>query len=91
VILDGNNKDLPKLKLDYPCKWRYKLVGKEKDLMRKAVCEVIDQKEHTLTDSNSSKTGKFSSLNLDLLVHNEDERNFIYEALKEHKDISMVL
>jgi len=30
-------------------------------------------------------------MNLDLLVHNEDDRNFIYEALKAHQNIKMVL
>jgi putative lipoic acid-binding regulatory protein len=59
--------------------------------MQKAIHEVILEREHTLEHSNSSKTGKYISLNLDLLVHNEDDRNFIYEALKAHQHIKMVL
>jgi putative lipoic acid-binding regulatory protein len=90
VILDGNEKQ-PKLELDYPCQWRYKIVGEEKDKMITAVCEIISEKEHTIENSNKSKSGKYTSLNLDLLVHNEDERNFIYEALKAHQHIKMVL
>ncbi len=90
VILDANNKQ-PKLELDYPCQWRYKIVGEQKDKMITAVCDVISEKEHSIEESNSSKNGKYTSLNLDLLVHNEDERNFIYEALKAHQHIKMVL
>jgi putative lipoic acid-binding regulatory protein len=30
-------------------------------------------------------------MSLDLIVQNEDERSFIYEALKKHKNIKMVL
>ena len=90
MILDGKS-DTPKLELEYPCQWRYKLVGEEKDKMITAVCEVISEKEHTIEHSKSSKSGKYTSLNLDLLVHNEDERNFIYEALKAHQNIKMVL
>jgi putative lipoic acid-binding regulatory protein len=90
VILDGNHKQ-PKLELDYPCQWKYKLIGEEEAKMIEAVCEVISEKEHNIEHSNSSKSGKYISLNLDLLVHNEDERNFIYEALKAHQNIKMVL
>jgi uncharacterized protein len=90
VILDGNG-ETPKLELDYPCQWRYKIVGSDRTLMIDAVCEIIPNKEHTIAHSNSSKSGKYTSLNLDLLVHNEDERNFIYEALKAHQHITMVL
>jgi len=49
------------------------------------------EREHTLTVSNKSKTGKYTSMNLDMLVHNEDDRTFIFEALKKHQDIKMVL
>ncbi len=90
MILDGNTP-LPKLELKYPCTWRYKLVGEEKERMIEAVCEVILEKEHTLTHSNQSRTGRYTSLNLDLLVMNEEERTFIYEALKAHQHIKMVL
>ncbi len=90
MILDGN-EPLPKLELDYPCQWRYKLVGEEKERMIEAVCEVILEKEHTLSHSNQSRSGRYTSLNLDLLVMNEEERTFIYEALKAHQHIKMVL
>jgi putative lipoic acid-binding regulatory protein len=85
------NDSTQKLELTYPCSWSYKLIGHEKEVMQKAIHEVILEREHTLEHSNSSKTGKYTSLNLDLLVHNEDDRNFIYEALKAHQHIKMVL
>ena len=53
--------------------------------------DVIEDRIHTLTHSKNSKSGKYISMNLDMLVHNEDDRNFIYEALKKHQDIKMVL
>jgi putative lipoic acid-binding regulatory protein len=80
-----------KLELDYPCKWAYKLIATEKLALQRAIKDVIDEREHTLTHSNNSKSGKYISMNLDMLVHNEDDRNFIYEALKKHQDIKMVL
>lgn len=80
-----------KLELTYPCLWSYKLIGYEKEAMQKAIHDVIIEREHKLEHSNVSKTGKYISLNLELLVHNEDDRNFIYEALKAHQHIKMVL
>ena len=85
------NDSKKKLELEYPCSWTYKLIGYEKEAIQKAIHEVILKREHTLTHSNKSKTGKYVSMNLDLVIHNEDERNFIYEALKAHQHIKMVL
>ncbi len=80
-----------KLELVYPCSWAYKLIAGEKEALQKAIHDVIEEREHKLVHSNNSKTGKYVSMNLELLVHNEDDRNFIYEALKAHSNIKMVL
>jgi len=80
-----------KLELEYPTSWKYKLIGHEKEAIQKAISDVILEREHSLSHSNNSKTGKYVSMNLELVVMNEDERNFIYEALKAHQHIKMVL
>ena len=80
-----------KLELEYPCNWAYKLIASEKKALEQAIRDVIDEREHKLTHSKNSKKGKYISMNLDMLVHNEDDRNFIYEALKKHQDIKMVI
>ena len=85
------NDSTQKLELSYPCSWSYKIIGYEKEAIQRAIHEVILEREHSLTSSNESKTGKYISMNLDLVVTNEDERNFIYEALKAHQNIKMVL
>ena len=80
-----------KLELTYPTDWRYKVIGVERKKLEQAVRDVILEREHTISHSNASRTGKYVSMNLDLLVQNEDERQFIYEALKAHQYIKMVL
>ena len=80
-----------KLELVYPCSWSYKLIAFEEEALKEAICDVIYEREYKLTYSKSSKGGKYISMSLDMLVHNEDDRNFIYEALKTHKNIKMVL
>ncbi len=85
------NDSKKKLELTYPCGWSYKLIGYEKEAIQKAIHDVIIEREHKLTHSNKSKGGKYTSMNLDLVIQNEDERNFIYEALKAHQNIVRVL
>ena len=85
------NDKKEKLELNYPCSWSYKLIGFEKELIIDAICEVILKREYKLTESNKSKSGKYISMNLDLVVYNEDERNFIFQELKAHQHIKMVL
>lgn len=80
-----------KLELTYPCSWSYKLIASEVEALKQAIRDVIDEREHKLTHSKNSKGGRYVSMNLDMLVHNEDDRNFIYEALKAHQHIKMVL
>ncbi|HUH43114.1 MAG: DUF493 domain-containing protein [Sulfurimonas sp.] len=85
-----NDRD-EKLQLEYPCSWSYKLIATEVEALKQAIRDVIDEREHKLIHSKNSKGGKYISMNLDMLVHNEDDRNFIYEALKAHQNIKMVL
>lgn len=80
-----------KLELDYPCSWEYKIITLSKEDALKGVKEVILEKEFSLEASKTSKKGKFSSFTLEVLVHNEDERVSIYQMLKEHSLIKMVL
>ncbi len=80
-----------KVLIEYPSNWQYKLVTLHEDHTKEAVQDIINDRLHTLTHSKSSKGGKYVSMNLELLVHNEEDRNFIYEALKAHQRVKMVL
>ncbi|MGA1933249.1 YbeD family protein [Arcobacter sp. YIC-464] len=80
-----------KLKLDYPCNWKYKIVVLETINIKKVVTEVISKREHSVKESKVSKKGKFKSYTLELLVHSDDDRTGLYENLGNHDDIKMVL
>jgi len=79
------------VQIEYPCSWQYKLITEHEDHTKEAILDVINERLHTLTHSNNSKSGKYVSMNLEILVQNEDDRNFIYEALKAHQKVKMVL
>ena len=85
------NDSEKKVVLEYPCNWCYKVIATEEKALRQAITDVIDERDHSLEHSNKSKTGKYVSMNLDILVHNDDDRTFIFDALKKHQAIKMVL
>jgi len=80
-----------KLELNYPCSWEYKLVVLEDCNIKKCVKEIVFEREHSIKQSKTSSKGKFKSYNLEMLVHNEDDRKEIFKLLGDHKDIKMVL
>lgn len=80
-----------KPRIDYPCRWSYKILGTGEAALRDTVAEVVREKEHTLSLSNTSRTGRYVALNLEMTVADEDERVSIYRALAAHPAVKMVL
>lgn len=85
------NESTDKLELEYPCNWCYKVIGFERAGIEIAALEIFCERRYSLKPSNSSKSGKYISMNLELLVHNEEERTYFYETLKAHPHVKMVL
>ncbi len=77
--------------IDYPCEWEYKAIGWDEDSMREAIVEIMADREHEVSFSRTSRTGRYSSLLLVVTVESEDQRNAIFRALQEHRHIRMVL
>jgi len=87
-VLNLNEK---KLKLEYPCKWCYKIVIDKNDDAKKISKEVLANKNHNISESKTSKKGKFKSYNVDLTIESEKERLDLYNKFKNHKDVIMVI
>ena len=77
--------------IHYPCEWSFKVIGPDKQLVRSAAEGVMAQREYLLHYSRGSKTGKYHSWNIDLVVKDEDDRNQIFADLKSHTAITMVI
>ena len=80
-----------KLQLEYPCPWVYKIIGSDENEMRRAVAEIICDRSCKITPSRDSKTDKYHCLNVELSVESESHRTALYEALKAHRAIKIVL
>ena len=77
--------------IDYPCPWGYKVIGTDMERLRSAIAEVIQERPHTATPSNRSVTGRYHCLNVDIVVASEECRLEIYEGLRRHPAVKIVL
>ena len=87
----AQKNDMCKAKLDYPCQWLYKVIGTDHEQLRQAIMEIITNIPCKINLSNSSSSGKYLCLNLEITVQSEEERNSIYLNLKAHPNIKIVL
>ena len=86
-----NKGKMCKLQLNYPCRWLYKVIGSDREKLHEALLEIVRDESCCISYSNSSSTGKYHCLNLEVTVQSEEERNSIYRAIKAHPRIKIVL
>jgi putative lipoic acid-binding regulatory protein len=77
--------------IDYPCQWGYKVIGTDEAVLRSAITEVVQDISHSVTPSNRSASGKYICLNVEIHVLTEDQRLTIYESLRRHPAVKIVL
>ena len=75
----------------FPCRWEYRVIGTASARIRKAILNVIEGAEHSLTFSRFSQGGKYISFALEVTVRNEEHRNAIHDGLKSQPCIKAVL
>ncbi|RWX45152.1 hypothetical protein VT99_12873 [Candidatus Electrothrix marina] len=80
-----------KPEIHYPCVWQYKVIGMERQAIQAALSKKLGDAPYSLSESRTSKQGKYISLNLELTVHNEEQRLHLYSALTADPSIKLVL
>jgi putative lipoic acid-binding regulatory protein len=88
LIINGSGG---KPDIAYPCPWGYKVIGSDVERLRSAIAEVIQERPHTVTPSNKSLTGKYHCLDVEIVVTSEECRLEIYESLRKHPAVKVVL
>ena len=79
------------LQIRYPCSWSYRVVGRDERAVRRAIADVVQERDHSVERSNESKTGKYVSLKLTLDVMDADDRTSTFDALRRHPEVELVL
>ncbi|MEN6492896.1 MAG: DUF493 domain-containing protein [Thermoguttaceae bacterium] len=80
-----------KVEIRYPCAWTYTVIGADRRAMEQVVADVVGEIDYTLTISHVSSTGKYCSLQLELIVETETHRTDIFHALRRHPAIKAVM
>ena len=89
--MESLNDKLKEAKLSYPREWGFKIIGRDKEKLKEAIKEIMGDRKHLSSSGNSSKNGKFHSYNASCEVKDAKERDELFKAFSEHKDIDMVI
>lgn len=84
------NLNIQKPYIVYPCKWEYRVIGTDEEVLRKLIFDIMPREYDIKLGKHSSK-GHFVSLYVNLEVQNEEERNAIFAALQTDKHVKMIL
>ena len=79
------------LRIDYPCRWDYQVIGEDEQRMRIAVAGIVGNVEYVLTLAHRSEKARYCSLHLTLQVKSAEQRVAIFEELRRHTDVRYVL
>ncbi len=79
------------LELQYPCPWSYRVIGRDLLSLQAAVATVIGARDYTVSAGHESSGGRYHSVNVELIVESEAQRQSIFHDLVRHADIAYVL
>ncbi|WP_295737598.1 DUF493 domain-containing protein [uncultured Helicobacter sp.] len=84
------NLDLQKPNITYPCKWEYRIIGKDEKKLRELIFEIMPR-EYEVKFGKNSAQGHYVSLYVEVEVLSEKERNEIFATLQKSQEVKMVL
>ena len=82
-------KEKPTIK--YPCSWTYKVIGSDEVALRHAIETIMGNSNLLITLSHTSSGGKYCSLNVELVVEDDETRLKYYQHLKNHAAVKVVM
>ena len=92
MITLGENNDYPeKVKIDYPCEWTYKVIGEDCTLLKEAITKACGGHTPAISHSQTSKSGKYDSLEVKVNVPSEEMRLDIFGKLQAAPAVKFVL
>jgi putative lipoic acid-binding regulatory protein len=81
----------PSLDITYPCTWGYTVIGPCEASLRVAIAVVVGDAEHSVEMGNTSRSGRYVSLRLSVVVTSDGQRQSIHRALARHPEVRVVL
>jgi len=81
----------PRPDIDYPCTWRYRIIGTSEQGVREAARHAAQDDTVDLQRGNQSRSGAYESFEMELTVQSEAHRNRVFRALQNHEAVKFVL
>lgn len=79
------------LNLNYPCEWEYRVIGSDSTLLDEAIKDVMGARVFQCREGRQSDGGKWTTKVVTLEVQDEAERIGLYEELRTHEAVKIVL
>ncbi len=83
------NQEKPQIQ--YPCLWQYKVISTDRQVVRRRIAALLQDVRCEISDSHSSRTGRYACLNVEIEVRDETMRNTVYRLLREMETVKFVL
>jgi putative lipoic acid-binding regulatory protein len=78
-------------RIEYPCWWTYAIIGPDEENLRLAAGEISRGLKHRVNFSKESAKKRYVSLQVEIWVASEEERNRLFMAFKDHPHVRVVL
>jgi len=78
-------------RIEYPCRWIYKVIGGDADEMHTALREIFQERSCEVSLSRRSRRGAYQCLNVKTTVFSDDDRRFLFSQLSRHQAVKIVL
>jgi putative lipoic acid-binding regulatory protein len=75
----------------YPCRWSYVVVGEGESELMAHIAHTVGDAEHQKATSRNSATGKYVSIEVTVLVRDEEHRLGLFRALGTHPAVRVVI
>ncbi len=80
-----------RLEIIYPCIWSYTIIGEDCESLREAILTACAPNPVQITHSHTSSGGKYHSMEARLEVRDEAGRLAIFDLLKTHPAVKILL
>ena len=88
-MTDNAEESIPVL--EYPRVWEFRVIGQSAERLREIIAQVMGEQEHAIAPGNTSRGRKYVSLNVTVTVRDEAHRNEIFQGLRGHAEVKLVL
>ena len=77
--------------ITYPTSWSYTVVGEGESELMAHIERALGGAAHEKATSRHSKTGRYTSIEVTLVVQDEEQRLVVFRSLQNHPAVRVVI